>query len=174
MMKMANRTPQDQALPVEGAFPSLSGAETWLNSSPLTVDQLKGKVVLVDFWTYSYINCLRTLPYIRAWSEKYGDHGLVIIGVHTQEFAFEKDAANVKNAVGNLGIKYPVALDNTYTIWNAFNNDAWPAHYLIDANGQIREHHFGEGNYAETEQSIQALLKEAGHHGDRRSTSTRI
>ena len=163
MMKMANRTPQDEALPVEGAFPSLSGAETWLNSSPLTVDQLKGKVVLVDFWTYSCINCLRTLPYIRAWSEKYGDHGLVIIGVHTPEFAFEKDAANVKNAVGNLGIKYPVALDNTYVIWNAFNNDSWPAHYLIDANGRIREHHFGEGNYAETEQSIQALLKEAGH-----------
>ena len=121
------------------------------------------KVVLVDFWTYSCINCLRTLPYIRAWAKKYGDRGLVVIGVHTPEFAFEKDPANVKKAVGDLGVKYPVALDNSYTIWNAFNNDAWPAHYLIDANGKIREHHFGEGNYAETEQSIQALLKEAGN-----------
>jgi thiol-disulfide isomerase/thioredoxin len=129
------------------------------------VDQLKGKVVLVDFWTYSCINCLRTLPYIRAWAEKYGAHGLVIIGVHTPEFAFEKEPANVKKAVADLGIKYPVALDNAYTIWNAFNNDAWPAHYLIDANGKIREHHFGEGNYAETEQNIQALLKEAGNEG---------
>jgi cytochrome c biogenesis protein CcdA/thiol-disulfide isomerase/thioredoxin len=159
---MVKQTAQDPALPVEGTFPSLSGAESWLNSRPLTADQLKGKVVLVDFWTYSCINCLRTLPYVRAWAEKYGDRGLVVIGVHTPEFAFEKDPANVKKAVADLGIKYPVALDNAYTIWNAFNNDAWPAHYLIDANGRIREHHFGEGNYAETEQSIQELLKEAG------------
>ena len=162
-MMMAKHKVPDAALPVEGSFPSLSGAESWLNSPPLTTDQLKGKVVLVDFWTYSCINCLRTLPYIRAWAEKYGDRGLVIIGVHTPEFAFEKDPANVKKAVGNLGIKYPVALDSSYTIWNAFNNDSWPAHYLIDANGKIREHHFGEGNYAETEQSIQTLLNEAGH-----------
>jgi cytochrome c biogenesis protein CcdA/thiol-disulfide isomerase/thioredoxin len=162
MMMTAKRTPQGEALPVEGTFPSLSGAEAWLNSSPLTGDQLKGKVVLVDFWTYSCINCLRTLPYIRAWAQKYGDHGLVIIGVHTPEFAFEKDTSNVQNAVGKLDIKYPVALDNNDTIWNAFNNDGWPAHYLIDASGRIREHHFGEGNYAETEESIQELLKEAG------------
>jgi thiol-disulfide isomerase/thioredoxin len=162
MTMTAKRTPQVEALPVEGTFPSLSGAEAWLNSSPLTVDQLKGKVVLVDFWTYSCINCLRTLPYIRAWAQKYDDHGLVIIGVHTPEFAFEKDPANVKKAVGKLDIRYPVALDNDYRIWNAFNNDAWPAHYLIDANGRIREQHFGEGNYAETEESIQVLLKEAG------------
>ena len=162
-MMMAKHKVPDAALAVEGSFPSLSGAESWLNSPPLTTDQLKGKVVLVDFWTYSCINCLRTLPYIRAWAEKYGDRGLVIIGVHTPEFAFEKDPANVKKAVGNLGIKYPVALDSSYTIWNAFNNDSWPAHYLIDANGKIREHHFGEGNYAETEQSIQTLLNEAGH-----------
>lgn len=162
MMMTANRTPRGEALPVEGTLPSLSGAEAWLNSPPLTADQLKGKVVLVDFWTYSCINCLRTLPYVRTWADKYGDHGLVIIGVHTPEFAFEKDASNVKSAVEKLDVRYPVALDNNYTIWNAFNNDSWPAHYLIDANGRIREHHFGEGNYAETEQSIQALLKEAG------------
>src|SRR5262249_51028248 len=162
MMMKVKHTAQDAALPVEGTFPSLSGAESWLNSRPLTADQLKGKVVLVDFWTYSCINCLRTLPYVRAWAEKYADRGLVVIGVHTPEFAFEKDPVNVKKAVADIGIKYPVALDNAYTIWNAFNNDAWPAHYLIDANGRIREHHFGEGNYAETEQSIQALLNEAG------------
>ena len=164
MMMMVKHTAQDAALPVEGTLPSLSGAERWLNSPPLTADQLKGKVVLVDFWTYSCINCLRTLPYVRAWAEKYADRGLMVIGVHTPEFAFEKDPANVKKAVADLGIKYPVALDNTYTIWNAFNNDAWPAHYLIDAKGRIREHHFGEGNYAETEQNIQALLKKAGNH----------
>jgi cytochrome c biogenesis protein CcdA/thiol-disulfide isomerase/thioredoxin len=162
MMMTANRTPQGEALPVEGTMPSLAGAEAWLNSPPLTADQLKGKVVLVDFWTYSCINCLRTLPYVRAWAKKYGDHGLVIIGVHTPEFAFEKDPSNVKGAVGKLDVQYPVALDNNYKIWNAFNNDSWPAHYLIDAKGRIREHHFGEGDYAETEQSIRALLKETG------------
>jgi cytochrome c biogenesis protein CcdA/thiol-disulfide isomerase/thioredoxin len=161
MMTSKSATPAG-ALPVEGQFPSLAGAESWLNSSPLTADQLKGKEVLVDFWTYSCINCLRTLPYVRAWAEKYGDRGLVVIGVHTPEFAFEKKPANVRKAVMDLGIKYPVALDNAYKIWNAFNNDAWPAHYLIDANGKIREHHFGEGNYAETEKDIQGLLKEAG------------
>jgi thiol-disulfide isomerase/thioredoxin len=136
---------------------------SWLNSPPLALKDLHGKVVLVDFWTYSCINCLRTLPYVRAWAEKYKDHGLVIIGVHTPEFAFEKDADNVRHAVGELGIGNPVALDNDYAIWNSFENSAWPAHYLIDADGHFREHHFGEGHYAETEQTIQVLLKEAGN-----------
>jgi len=161
MMIKAKPSSPDGALPVEGSLPPLSGAVAWLNSRPLVADALKGKVVLVDFWTYSCINCLRTLPYIRAWAEKYGPHGLVIVGVHTPEFAFEKDKANVERAVRNLDIRYPVALDNDYAIWNAFNNEAWPAHYLADASGHIREHHFGEGSYEETEHSIQALLKDA-------------
>jgi thiol-disulfide isomerase/thioredoxin len=156
-------TPSSSVLPVEGSFPSLAGATSWINSPPLTPEGLKGKVVLIDFWTYSCINCLRTLPYIRAWAEKYKDRGLVIIGVHTPEFAFEKDVSNVQGAVKNLGVRYPVALDNNYAIWNAFNNQAWPAHYLIDAKGDIREHHFGEGRYAETERRIQELLKEVGN-----------
>jgi thiol-disulfide isomerase/thioredoxin len=119
--------------------------------------------VLVDFWTYSCINCLRTLPYIRAWAEKYKDHGLVVIGVHSPEFAFEKDIANVKRAVHDLGVTYPVALDNNLKIWQAFNNEYWPAHYFIDAQGRIRHHHFGEGAYAESERVIQKLLAEAGY-----------
>ena len=143
-------------------MPSLAGAVQWLNSPELSAEKLKGKVVLVDFWTYSCINCLRTLPYIKAWNEKYRDQGLVIIGVHAPEFAFEKDPRNVAQAVRDLGIPYPVALDNKYAIWNAFKNEYWPAHYLIDANGVMREHHFGEGGYIETEKMIQALLKEAG------------
>src|SRR5262249_22478111 len=151
------------ALPVEGQFPSLTGATAWLNSPPLTPEGLKGKVVLIDFWTYSCINCLRTLPYIRSWAEKYKERGLVIIGVHTPEFAFEKDRSNVERAVKDLGVTYPVALDNDYAIWNAFNNQAWPAHYLIDATGQIREHQFGEGRYTETELAIQELLQQAGN-----------
>ncbi|MEQ1533113.1 MAG: cytochrome c biogenesis protein DipZ [Sideroxydans sp.] len=141
--------------------PPLAGATQWLNSTPLTQESLRGKVVLVDFWTYSCINCLRTLPYLKAWDEKYRDSGLVIIGVHAPEFAFEKDQANVENAVRELGIKYPVAMDNDYAIWNAYKNEYWPAHYLIDAQGKIRHQHFGEGAYAETEQMIQTLLKEA-------------
>lgn len=141
--------------------PPLEGATQWLNSTPLTQESLRGKVVLVDFWTYSCINCLRTLPYLKAWDEKYRDSGLVIIGVHAPEFAFEKDQANVENAVRELGIKYPVAMDNDYAIWNAYKNEYWPAHYLIDAQGKIRHQHFGEGAYAETEQMIQTLLKEA-------------
>ena len=163
MMMAGKSATSSSVLPVEGSFPSLAGATSWINSPPLTPDGLKGKVVLIDFWTYSCINCLRTLPYIRAWAEKYKDHGLVIIGVHTPEFAFEKDVSNVEGAVKNIGLLYPVALDNDYAIWNAFNNQAWPAHYLIDAKGDIREHHFGEGRYAETERSIQELLKEAGN-----------
>ncbi|WP_439615367.1 cytochrome c biogenesis protein DipZ [Shinella sp.] len=149
-------------LPLEGAAPSFGGAVEWLNSPPLDTAALKGKVVLVDFWTYSCINCIRTVPYVRAWAEKYKDQGLVVIGVHAPEFAFEKKIDNVKKAVSDFGIAYPVAVDNDYRIWRAFENSYWPAHYLIDAEGQIRYHHFGEGNYAETEKAIQDLLREAG------------
>lgn len=139
---------------------SLSGATAWINSPPLTADQLKGKVVVIDFWTYSCINCLRALPYTRAWAEKYKNSGLVVIGVHTPEFPFEKDLSNVQKAVRDLGITYPVALDNNYSIWTAFSNEYWPAHYFIDVNGKVRYHHFGEGEYDQSEQWIQELLKE--------------
>ncbi|MGH8171942.1 MAG: cytochrome c biogenesis protein DipZ [Rhodanobacteraceae bacterium] len=146
----------------EGDFPSLAGAVAWLNSPPLTTEGLRGKVVVVDFWTYSCVNCLRTLPYVRAWAEKYKDQGLVVIGVHAPEFAFEKDIDNVRRAVSDLKIEYPVAIDNDYAIWRGFNNQYWPAHYFIDAQGRIRHHHFGEGDYAGSEQVIQQLLAEAG------------
>ncbi|MBX5161217.1 MULTISPECIES: cytochrome c biogenesis protein DipZ [unclassified Rhizobium] len=149
-------------LPVEGHAPSFGGAVEWLNSEPLTTEQLRGKVVLVDFWTYSCINCIRTIPYVRAWAEKYVDQGLVVIGVHAPEFAFEKKIDNVKKAVADFKIGYPVAIDNDYKIWRAFENSYWPAAYLIDAKGQIRYHHFGEGNYGTTEKAIQDLLREAG------------
>jgi cytochrome c biogenesis protein CcdA/thiol-disulfide isomerase/thioredoxin len=152
-------------LGVEGGFPSLSGAEEWLNSPPLTPEGLKGKVVLIDFWTYSCINCLRAIPYIRAWAEKYKDHGLVVIGVHTPEFAFERKISNVRAAVAELKIGYPVAVDNEYKIWRAFDNQYWPAHYFIDAQGRIRYHHFGEGEYDQSERVIQRLLAEAGDEG---------
>jgi len=152
-----------QPLPVEGRFPSLAGATGWLNSAPLTRASLRGKVVLVDFWTYSCINCLRSLPYVEAWYDKYKDHGLVIIGVHSPEFAFEKDPANVAAAVKRLGVTYPVALDSNYAIWQGFNNEYWPAHYFIDAHGRIRHHHFGEGGYAESEDVIRRLLADAGY-----------
>lgn len=146
----------------EGDAPSLDGAVEWLNSPPLTTERLRGKVVLVDFWTYSCINCIRSVPYVRAWAEKYKDQGLVVIGVHAPEFAFEKKIDNVRKAVGDFKITYPVAIDNNYKIWRAFDNSYWPAHYLIDAKGQIRYHHFGEGDYNQTEQAIQDLLREAG------------
>jgi cytochrome c biogenesis protein CcdA/thiol-disulfide isomerase/thioredoxin len=149
-------------LPVEGNLPPLSGAVQWLNSPPLDAQALKGKVVLVDFWTYSCINCLRTLPYVKAWAEKYRDQGLVVIGVHAPEFAFERDIKNVTQAMKDLGINYPVAIDNEFKIWRAFNNEYWPAHYFADAQGRIRYHHFGEGEYAESERVIQQLLREAG------------
>jgi len=155
---VANRGP----LPVEGVMPPLDGATQWLNSPPLSAAQLRGKVVLVDFWTYSCINCLRTLPYVKAWADKYRASGLVVIGVHTPEFAFEKDVGNVKRAVSDLKVDYPVAIDDNYKIWRAFNNEYWPAHYFIDAKGQIRAHHFGEGDYAGSEQEIRELLTEAG------------
>jgi cytochrome c biogenesis protein CcdA/thiol-disulfide isomerase/thioredoxin len=158
----AAEAPAVSALPVEGPLPSLAGAVEWLNSPPLTPDALKGKVVLVDFWTYSCINCLRSIPYVRAWADKYRDQGLVVIGVHAPEFAFEKNIDNVKQAVAKLGINYPVAVDNDYAIWRAFNNEYWPADYFIDAKGQIRHHFFGEGDYAESEKVIQQLLAEAG------------
>jgi cytochrome c biogenesis protein CcdA/thiol-disulfide isomerase/thioredoxin len=161
MMKAAEE-PASEALPVEGSLPSLSGAVEWLNSPPLTPDELKGKVVLVDFWTYSCINCLRSIPYVRAWADKYKDQGLVVIGVHAPEFAFEKNIGNVKQAVAKLRIDYPVAVDNDYAIWRAFNNEYWPADYFIDAKGQIRHHFFGEGDYAESEKVIRQLLAEAG------------
>jgi cytochrome c biogenesis protein CcdA/thiol-disulfide isomerase/thioredoxin len=158
----AAEAPASKALPVEGSLPSLAGAVEWLNSPPLTPDELKGKVVLVDFWTYSCINCLRSIPYVRAWADKYKDQGLVVIGVHAPEFAFEKNIGNVKQAVAKLRIDYPVAIDNDYAIWRAFSNEYWPADYFIDANGKIRHHFFGEGDYAESEKVIQQLLAEAG------------
>ena len=149
-------------LPVEGVMPPLDGAVTWINSPPLTQAALHGKVVLVDFWTYSCINCLRSLPYVRAWAQKYAAHGLVVIGIHSPEFAFEKDEANVRRAVSDLGVTYPIAMDNDLKIWQAFNNEYWPAHYFIDAQGRIRGHQFGEGDYDHSERIIQQLMTEAG------------
>ena len=162
MMMQAGPSAQAEDLPVEGTLPSLSGAVAWLNSPPLTADALKGHVVLVDFWTYSCINCLRSIPYVRAWAKKYKDAGLVVIGVHAPEFAFEKTIANVRKAVADLQIGYPVAIDNDDAIWRGFNNQYWPAHYLIDAEGRIRHHSFGEGEYDVTERVIRQLLAEAG------------
>ena len=155
--------PGQGGLPDEGPFPPLTGAAAWLNSAPLTPEALRGKVVLVDFWTYSCINCLRTLPHVHAWAGKYRDHGLVVLGVHTPEFAFEKDLDNVRRAVRNLDIKYPVAVDNQYAIWGAFFNNYWPADYFVDARGQVRGHAFGEGDYERSEHLIQTLLADAGY-----------
>lgn len=163
-MMMAAKPGNAPSLAVEGTLPALDGAVQWLNSPPLSAQALKGKVVLVDFWTYSCINCLRSLPYVKAWAEKYRDQGLVVIGVHAPEFAFERDIDNVKKATRDLGVNYPVAIDNDYAIWRAFNNQYWPAHYFIDAKGNIRYHHFGEGKYEESERVIQQLLREAGHN----------
>jgi cytochrome c biogenesis protein CcdA/thiol-disulfide isomerase/thioredoxin len=162
MRPTAPSQPESEKLPVEDIAPSFAGATEWLNSPPLTADSLKGKVVLVDFWTYSCINCLRAIPYVRAWAEKYKDQGLVVIGVHTPEFAFEQKVANVQRAITDLHIPYPVAIDNEYSIWRAFENQYWPAHYFIDAKGRVRYHHFGEGNYDHSERVIQQLLAEAG------------
>ena len=161
-MSMKGSVNAQGAVPLnnEGQLPSLDGAVAWINSAPLTREQLSGKVIVVDFWTYSCINCLRSIPYVEAWAEKYQADGLVVIGVHTPEFAFEKDLANVKKAVKDLKITYPVAMDSNYAIWKAFNNEYWPAHYFIDANGNIRYHHFGEGEYDKSEEVIQELLKE--------------
>jgi cytochrome c biogenesis protein CcdA/thiol-disulfide isomerase/thioredoxin len=162
MMMKAKPAAGGATLPVEGQLPSLAGAVEWLNTPPLTAEGLRGKVVVVDFWTYSCINCLRSLPYVKAWADKYRDQGLVVIGVHAPEFAFEKNVDNVKQAIKDLKVDYPVAIDNDYAIWQGFNNQYWPAHYFIDARGRIRAHHFGEGEYDKSEQIIQQLLKEAG------------
>ncbi|MEO5659178.1 MAG: cytochrome c biogenesis protein CcdA [Polaromonas sp.] len=148
-------------LPIEGKMPPITGAVEWLNSPPLTADELRGKVVLVDFWTFGCVNCRNALPYVREWHRKYKDQGLVVIGVHSPEFAYEKNISNVKRALNDLGIAFPVAVDNNFAIWRAFNNNYWPAHYFVDAQGRIRFHHFGEGEYEKSEQVIQQLLEEA-------------
>lgn len=152
-------------LPIEGELPSLNGATLWFNSQPLSASSLRGKVVLVQFCTYTCINWLRTLPYVRAWAEKYKGQGLVVIGVHTPEFAFEKNVDNVRRAAKNMRVIYPVAVDNDYAIWRAFKNQYWPALYCIDARGRIRHHQFGEGDYEQSERVIQQLLAEAGVGG---------
>jgi thiol-disulfide isomerase/thioredoxin len=152
-------------LPIEGELPSLGSATEWLNSQPLTAAGLRGKVVLISFWTYTCINWLRQLPYVRAWAEKYKDQGLVVIGVHTPEFAFERDVENVRWAAKDMRVDYPIAIDNDYSIWRAFNNSYWPALYFVDAQGNIRHHQFGEGEYEQSEMILQQLLEEAGNGG---------
>jgi cytochrome c biogenesis protein CcdA/thiol-disulfide isomerase/thioredoxin len=149
-----------KGLPQLGPMPSFGGAAPWINSPPLTPDALRGKVVLVDFWTYSCINCLRALPYIQAWAKTYGPQGLVVIGIHTPEFAFEKNPANVQRAIKQFGLTYPVVMDNDYVLWKAYDNESWPAHYFIDAKGRIRKVHLGEGGYTDSEQAIRDLLAE--------------
>jgi thiol-disulfide isomerase/thioredoxin len=144
---------------------SLERADAWLNSPPLAPADLRGKVVLIDFWTYTCINWLRTLPYVRAWHEKYRDHGLVVIGIHAPEFSFEKNLSNVRWAVKDMKVDYPIAVDNEHVIWRAFRNNYWPALYFIDTEGRVRHHYFGEGAYEQTEMIIQALLAEAGKSG---------
>jgi thiol-disulfide isomerase/thioredoxin len=158
-------TPPAVDLPVEGQLPSLASASGWLNSPPLTATDLRGKVVLVNFWTYTCINWLRQLPYLRAWTEKYKDQGLVVLGVHTPEFDVEHDLDNVRRAVKDLRVDYPVAIDNDYAIWDAFANRYWPALYFIDAQGRIRHHRFGEGDYEQSERIMQRLLTQAGAGG---------
>jgi thiol-disulfide isomerase/thioredoxin len=149
-------------LPVEGELPTFGGATGWLNSPPLTAADLRGKVVLADFWTYTCINWLRQLPYVRAWAAKYAEHGLVVIGVHTPEFTFESNVENIRRALMDMSIGYPVAIDSDYAIWTAFGNHYWPALYFADAQGRIRHHHFGEGEYQQSEMVIQHLLAAAG------------
>jgi thiol-disulfide isomerase/thioredoxin len=152
-------------LPIEGHLPGFDGATGWLNSPPLTNEELRGSVVLVDFWTYTCINWLRTLGYVRAWAEKYNDNGLVVVGVHTPEFPFEREIENVRRATDEMNVAYPVALDSDYAIWEAFANRYWPAAYIADAEGRIRHHQFGEGGYEECERIIQQLLRDAGRDG---------
>ena len=145
-----------------GPMPSLAGAQQWLNSPPLDAATLKGKVVLVDFWTYDCVNCRRSLPQVNAWARRYADQGLVVIGVHTPEYAYEHDVDSLRAQVRQLGIDYPVAVDNDYRIWNAWGNQFWPAHYFVDRQGQVRHVHFGEGGHAGQEQVIRTLLDEQG------------
>jgi hypothetical protein len=157
--------PAAAQLPIEGGLPSLGGATEWLNSPPLTAAGLRGNVVLIDFWTYTCINWLRSLPYVRAWAENYKDQGLVTIGVHTPEFEFENNVENVRRAAKAMSVDYPIAIDNDYAIWRAFDNHYWPALYFVDAQGHIRHHRFGEGEYEQSEMIIQQLLAEAGIGG---------
>jgi cytochrome c biogenesis protein CcdA/thiol-disulfide isomerase/thioredoxin len=159
-------------LPVLGPAPEFTGNQAWFNTPgerPLTLRGLRGKVVLIDFWTYTCINCIRTLPYVKAWDARYRDRGLVTVGVHTPEFPFERDEQNVRDAIAQNGLRYPVAQDNDYATWNAYSNEYWPAKYLIDARGRVRYTHFGEGDYGETESAIRALLAEAGQRPGRRA-----
>ena len=158
----ANKTKPAAHLPVEGELASLNGAVEWLNTAPLTTAGLRGKVVVTDFWTYTCINWLRTLPYVRAWAQKYKDQGLVVIGVHSPEFPFEKNIDNVRRATKDMRVDYPVAIDSNHAIWRAFNNEYWPALYFADAKGRIRHHQFGEGQYEQSETVIQQLLADAG------------
>ena len=161
-MSLFGTRDRSDALPVEGHLPDFDRATGWLNSDPLTADDVRGKVVLVDFWTYTCINWLRTLGYVRAWADRYRKHGLVVVGVHTPEFPFERDVDNVREAVAGMDVRYPVALDSEYDVWRAFGNRYWPAVYIADAQGQIRHHQFGEGGYEECERVVQQLLREAG------------
>jgi len=154
--------PAAAALPIEGELPSLSGATEWLNSQPLSAAGLRGNVVLISFWTYTCINWLRSLPYVRAWAEKYRDQGLIVIGVHTPEFAFEHDIENVRRAAQDMRVEYPIAVDSNYAIWRAFDNHYWPALYFVDAQERIRHHQFGEGEYEQSEMILHQLLAEAG------------
>jgi thiol-disulfide isomerase/thioredoxin len=152
-------------LRTEGHLPGFDGATGWLNSPPLTTADLRGKVVFVDFWTYTCINWLRTLAYVRAWAETYEDQGLVTVGIHTPEFPFERNVDNIREAAKDMNVEYPIAIDSEYGVWRAFNNMYWPAVYIADAEGHIRHHQFGEGGYEECERAIQQLLGEAGHDG---------
>src|SRR5213596_1483539 len=152
---LAARHPAEVHLPMEGELPSLGGATAWLNAPPLSAADLRGKVVLIDFWTYTCINWLRTLPYVRAWADKYRDHGVVVIGVHTPEFPFEHDIENVRRAARDMRVAYPIAVDSDYAIWHAFANHYWPALYVADAQGHLRYHHFGEGAYEQSERVLQ-------------------
>jgi thiol-disulfide isomerase/thioredoxin len=155
-------TPRADPSSSEGVLPSLGSATEWLNSEPLTASALRGRIVLIQFWTYTCINWLRTLPYVRAWHQKYTHHGLTVVGVHTPEFEFERDVDNVRRAARDLSVEYPIAIDSDYTIWTAVENHYWPALYFIGANGHLRGHHFGEGDFERSERTLQRLLTEAG------------
>ena len=164
-MSFFSRLRDSVVLGTEGSLPGFEGATSWLNSPPLSVDGLRGKVVLVDFLTYTCINWLRTLGYVRGWAEKYADDGLVVVGVHTPEFPFERDVDNIRWAMKEMKVEFPIAIDSDYRVWRAFSNQYWPAVYIADAEGQIRHHQFGEGGYKECERTIQQLLRDAGRDG---------